>query len=73
MNLAKTQAEWDPIITLDPLGMTTARPTISATTAVMHIPELQLEPDGSYPFSPFFREFARWRPVAAAIFTLTFQ
>jgi len=38
----RTQRRWNDIITLDPLGMFAGRPTQSATTANMSIPELQL-------------------------------
>jgi len=38
----RTQRRWDDIITLDPMGMFATRPTQSATTANMSIPELQL-------------------------------
>lgn len=46
----ETQKRWDDIITMDPMGMFAPRPTQSATTAKMMIPELmtgsQLEADG---------------------------
>ena len=46
-----TQQCWDGIATLDPLGMFATRPTMSATSACMTIPELQqknqLESDGT--------------------------
>ena len=46
-----TQQCWEGIATLDPLGMFATRPTMSATTATMTIPELQqknqLEADGA--------------------------
>jgi hypothetical protein len=38
----RTQRRWGDIITLDPLGMFAGRPTQSATSANMSIPELQL-------------------------------
>jgi len=38
----RTQRRWNDIITLDPMGMFATRPTQSATTANMSIPELQL-------------------------------
>jgi hypothetical protein len=70
INLQKTQAEWDPIITLDPMGMTSARPTISATTAVMHIPELQLEPDGTHHFLSSVPQFTMRRTQLLRICTM---
>ena len=46
-----TQQQWQGITSIDPLGMFATRPTMSATTACMTIPELQvktsaLEADG---------------------------
>lgn len=38
----RTQRRWNDIITLDPMGMFAGRPTQSATSANMSIPELQL-------------------------------
>jgi len=37
-----TQRRWNDIITLDPMGMFASRPTQSATSANMSIPELQM-------------------------------
>jgi len=43
-----TQAAWAPIVSLNPLGMDSARPSISATPANMEIPEImaRLRRDG---------------------------
>lgn len=40
---------WNKIVTLDPYGMTSKRPTIAATQSVLHIPELmgKLDVDGT--------------------------
>jgi len=47
INLPETQARWDNICTLDPMGLTADRPTMAATTAIMNIEELNdLERDG---------------------------
>ncbi len=37
---------WDDVISFNPAGLTSKRPTIAATYARMDIPELQLVPDG---------------------------
>jgi len=37
----RVRAAWESIVSLDPLGMSAARPTIAATNAKMTIPELQ--------------------------------
>lgn len=43
-----THRRWSDIVTLDPMGMYATRPTMSATTAQMVIPELNdIEPDGN--------------------------
>jgi len=42
-----TQKRWNDISTMDPFGMYSSRPTISATTAKMSIPELKMTPDAS--------------------------
>lgn len=43
----RVQSCWDPLVTVDPMGMFASRPTMSATTARMMIPELteQLQAD----------------------------
>lgn len=41
-----TQKQWNKIVTIDPAGMWAKHPTISATTACMYIPELDVERDG---------------------------
>lgn len=47
MNNPKTQKYWDRIVSMDPRGLWSARPTISATVATMRIEELRdMEPDG---------------------------
>jgi len=42
-----TQKSWNKIVTIDPAGMWAKHPTISATTACMYIPELDVERDGA--------------------------
>eukprot|EP00455_Lapot_gusevi_P029443 TRINITY_DN3152_c0_g1_i4.p2 TRINITY_DN3152_c0_g1~~TRINITY_DN3152_c0_g1_i4.p2 ORF type:complete len:772 (+),score=315.78 TRINITY_DN3152_c0_g1_i4:58-2373(+) len=45
LHCQSTQTRWNEIVTFDPWGMWASRPTISATTARMYLPELKgLEP-----------------------------
>lgn len=46
LDLPQIQERWDDVISFNPAGMTSKRPTIAATYARMDIPELQLVPDG---------------------------
>jgi len=43
----QARARWDQIVSFDPWGMEATRPTIAATTATMHLPEMKgIEPFG---------------------------
>lgn len=48
LKLSSTQKRWDDIVTVDPFGLWSTRPTISATTAHMYIEEMKhLPKDGT--------------------------
>lgn len=49
--MPRTTKHWESLVTMDPWGMTAARPTIACTTALLKIPEFDMppyhvEPDG---------------------------
>eukprot|EP01046_Picozoa_sp_COSAG06_P018534 COSAG06_NODE_1293_length_9978_cov_25.200121_4_plen_387_part_00 len=72
-----TQAAWAPIVSLDPLGMDAARPSISATPANMEVPEImaRLRRDGNVSTIDSYRtdlllhlaaaRALRWSPLSA--------